>query len=70
MEQLTPPAPALSSIRSTVHYKDITQKMPRSMLIEKERLVHTSVQIHHNVDGRDQDLGGDEDNDYPFKVFA
>jgi len=33
-------------------------------------LVHTSVQVDEDVDGSDDDFGGDEDDDDPFEVFA
>lgn len=27
-------------------------------------LVDSSIKVHHNIDGSDEDLGGDEDDDY------
>lgn len=41
--------------------------MPRFAL---RGLVHTGVQIDEDIDAGDNDLGSDEDNDDPFKVFA
>lgn len=33
-------------------------------------LIHTGIQINHDIDRGDEDLGGDEDDDDPFEVFA
>ena len=35
-----------------------------------EVLVHASVQIHHNINGGHQDLGGDEYDDDPLQILA
>ena len=32
--------------------------------------IDTRVEIHYDVDGSDQNFGGDEDNDDPFQIFA
>ncbi len=42
----------------------------RARPIRQISLIHPGIQIHHDVDGGDQDLGGDEDDDDPFEVFA
>jgi hypothetical protein len=33
-------------------------------------LVHAGVQVNENVDGCDDDFGGDEDDDDPFEILA
>lgn len=32
--------------------------------------IHASIQVHHDVDRRDQDFSCDEDDNDPFEVFA
>ena len=33
-------------------------------------LIHPRIQIDNDIDRRDEDLGGDEDDHDPFEVFA
>ena len=43
---------------------------PQGLLHGRIKLVHASIQVHDDIDGSDQDLGGDEHDDDPFEVLA